>query len=91
MPRRQFEGGRRQAWREDQATREEARQRPADSGRPAPPPPRTQSPVEPQQAPPPAPPRRRFQPSGSEGADALLKRLGVAEAGFAEQYQAVQE
>lgn len=39
----------------------------------------------------PAPARRRFQPGGQEGADALLKRLGVADAGFAEQYHAVQE
>jgi isochorismate pyruvate lyase len=39
----------------------------------------------------PSPSRHRFQPGGKEGADALLKRLGVAQADFAEQYRAVQE
>lgn len=39
----------------------------------------------------PSPSRRRFQPGGKEGADGLLKRLGVASSGFAEQYRAVQE
>jgi isochorismate pyruvate lyase len=90
MPRRQFEGGRRQAWREDRAARDEQRQQPVDRIRSAAPPPAGDSPVEPQQAPP-VQPRRRFQPGGPESADALLKRLGVDNAGFAEQYYAVQE
>ena len=102
MPRRQFEGGRRQAWRENEAAREAERRSPAERTRPtpertrpvpAPEPPRDG--MAPQPAPPPSseasPARRRFQPGGTEGADALLRRLGVANSGFAEQYQAVQE
>lgn len=95
MPRRQFEGGRRQAWRENEAAQNAARRVESKPERPAR---RVEPPrdgMTPQQAPPPpaapAPARHRFQPGGKEGADALLKRLGVAQADFAEQYRAVQE